>query len=91
VSSASLTTPVSFHCGSGSDFSMSSGSNFQEVPDPVSDPTLFMKKYDFKGPKMAFQSIIFKEYLNLVYQNGQNYEITPFFDSVVFLLMLTSI
>jgi hypothetical protein len=37
-------------------------------------------KYDFKGPKMAFQNIIFKEYLNLVHKNGQSYEITPFFD-----------
>jgi hypothetical protein len=37
-------------------------------------------KYDFKGPKMAFQNIIFKEILNLVHENGQNYEITPFFD-----------
>jgi hypothetical protein len=37
-------------------------------------------KYDFKGPKIAFQNIIFKEYLNLIYKNGQNYEITPFFD-----------
>jgi hypothetical protein len=36
-------------------------------------------KYDFKGPKMAFQHIIFREYLNLVYKNGQNDEITPFF------------
>jgi hypothetical protein len=36
-------------------------------------------KYDFKGPKMAFQNIIFKEYLNLVHKNGQSYEITPFF------------
>jgi hypothetical protein len=37
-------------------------------------------KYDFKGPKMAFQNIIFKEYFNLVHKNGQSYEITPFFD-----------
>jgi hypothetical protein len=35
-------------------------------------------KYDFKGPKMALQDIIFKEYLNLVHKNGQSYEITPF-------------
>jgi hypothetical protein len=55
-----------------------SGSYFQTVP--VSDPTFFLMKYDFKGPKMAFQNIIFKEYLNLVYKNGQNFEITPFFD-----------
>jgi hypothetical protein len=27
---------------------------------------------------MAFQNIIFKEYLNLLYKSGQNYEITPF-------------
>jgi hypothetical protein len=42
----------------------------------------FLTKYDFKGPKMAFQNIIFKEYLNLVpvYKNDQYYEITPFFD-----------
>jgi hypothetical protein len=55
-----------------------SGSYFQKVP--VSDPTFFLTKYDFKSPKMEFQNIIFKEYLNLVYKNGQNYEITPFFD-----------
>jgi hypothetical protein len=71
-----------FHYGSGSDFSMSSGSvsgsYFQRIP--VSDPTFFLTKYDFKGPKMTFQIIIFKEYLNLVYKNGQNYEISPFFD-----------
>jgi hypothetical protein len=53
-----------FHYGSGSDLSMSSGSYFQKVP--VSDPTFFLKKYDFKGPKMAFQNIILKEYLYLV-------------------------
>jgi hypothetical protein len=35
-------------------------------------------KYDFKVLKMAFQNIIFKEYLNLVHKNGQSYEITPF-------------
>jgi hypothetical protein len=29
---------------------------------------------------MSFKNIIFKEYLNLVYKNGQNYYITPFFD-----------
>jgi hypothetical protein len=58
-----------FHYGSGSDFSMSfgSGSDFQKVLDPVSDQTFFLKKYDIKGPKMAFQKIISKEYLNLVY------------------------
>jgi hypothetical protein len=28
---------------------------------------------------MAFQNIIFKEYLNLVYKNGENYEITLFY------------
>jgi hypothetical protein len=52
-----------FYYGSVSDFSMSSGSgsNFQTVPDPVSDPTFFLKKYDFKGPKIAFQNIILKE------------------------------
>jgi hypothetical protein len=45
--------------GSGSDFPKSSGSGsyFQKVP--VSDPTFFLAKYDFKGPKMAFQNIIF--------------------------------
>jgi hypothetical protein len=37
-----------------------SGSYFQKVSE--SDPTFFLKKYDFKGPKMAFQNIIFKEY-----------------------------
>jgi hypothetical protein len=75
-----------FHYGSGSEFSMSSGSYFQKVP--VLDPTFFLTKYDFKGPKMAFLNIIFKEYLNLVYKNGQNYEITPF---LWFLFMFTSI
>jgi hypothetical protein len=57
----------------GSDFSMSSGSGsyFQKVS--LSEPTFFLTKYDFKGPKIAFQSIIFKEYLNLLYKNGQNY------------------
>jgi hypothetical protein len=68
-----------FHYGSGSDFSMSSGSGsyFQKVP--VSEPTFFLMKYDFKGPKIAFQSTIFKEYFNLlpVHKNGQMYEITP--------------
>jgi hypothetical protein len=68
------------HYGSGSDYSMSYGSvsYFQKVP--VSDPTFILTKYDFKGPKMAFQNIIFKEYryLNLVNKNCQNYEITPF-------------
>jgi hypothetical protein len=54
---------------------MSSGSTF--LKDPVSDTTFFLKKYDFKGLKMAFQNIICKEYY-LVHENGQNYEITPF-------------
>jgi hypothetical protein len=51
-----------FHCGSGSDFSMSSGSgnNVQKVTDPVSGPTFFLKKYDFKSPEMGFQNLIFK-------------------------------
>jgi hypothetical protein len=54
-----------FHYGSGSDFSTSSGSgsNIQKSPDP----SFFLKKYDFEGPKMALQNIILKEYLNLVY------------------------
>jgi hypothetical protein len=38
---------------------------------PVSDLNFFLTKYDFKGPKMAFQNITFKEYLNLVYKNGR--------------------
>jgi hypothetical protein len=42
-----------------------------------------LAKYDFKGPKMAFQNIIFKEYLNLIYKNGQNYEITLFMVFVI--------
>jgi hypothetical protein len=46
-------------------------------------------KYDFKGPKMSFQNLIFKEYLILVHKNGQSYEITPFFGW--FLFLLTSI
>jgi hypothetical protein len=59
---------ATFHYGSRSDFTMSSGygSYFHKVPDPVSDPTFFLKKYDYKGPKIAFQNIIFKECLNLV-------------------------
>jgi hypothetical protein len=36
-----------------------SGSYFEKVP--VSDPTFFLTKYDFNGPKKAFQNIIFKE------------------------------
>jgi hypothetical protein len=45
-----------FYYGSGSNFSMSfeSGSDFQKVPDPNLNPTFFLKKYDFKGPKKAF-------------------------------------
>jgi hypothetical protein len=42
------------------------GSNFQKVSHQVSDLAFFLKKYDFKGSKMTFQNIIFKEYLNLV-------------------------
>jgi hypothetical protein len=63
---------------------MSSGSGYGSYfqKGPVSDPTFFLTKYDFKGPKMAFQNIIFKEYLNLVYKNVQNYEITSFFDTL---------
>jgi hypothetical protein len=53
--------------------SSGSGSKFQKVPDPVSDPTFSRKKYDFKCPKIAFKNTILKEYLNLVYENGQNY------------------
>jgi hypothetical protein len=30
---------------------------------------------------MAFQNIIFKEYLYFVYKNDQNYEFTPFVDN----------
>jgi hypothetical protein len=66
-----------FHYRSGSDFSLSSGPGSYFTKVPVSHPTFLLKKYDFKGPKMAFQNIIFKEYLNLVYKNGPNYEITP--------------
>jgi hypothetical protein len=62
-----------FHYGSGSDFSMSFGSGSYSQKNPVLDPAFFLTKYDFKGPKMAFQNIIFKEYLNLVHKNGQNY------------------
>jgi hypothetical protein len=65
--------------GSGSDFSISSGSGSYFQKNPVSDPTFFLTKYDFKGSKMAFQNIILKENLNLIYKNGQNYEITPFY------------
>jgi hypothetical protein len=67
-----------FHYGSGSDFSLSSGSGSYFKKVPVSHATFFLTKYDFKGLKMAFQNIIFREYLNLVYQKGHNYEITPF-------------
>jgi hypothetical protein len=54
-----------FYYGSGSDFSMSSGSrsDLQEVPHPVSDTTFFLKIYNFKGPKMAFYKILFKRIL----------------------------
>jgi hypothetical protein len=58
--------------------SSGSGSYFQKVP--VSDPTFFLTKYDFKGPKIAFQNIIFKEHLTLGYKNGQNLCNYPFFD-----------
>jgi hypothetical protein len=75
-----MTTYTYLQCCGSETFHYGSGSNFQKVPDPVSDPAFFLKKYGFKGPKMAFQNIIFKEYLNLVYENGQNYNITPFFD-----------
>jgi hypothetical protein len=48
---------------------------FQQVPDPVSDLTFFLKKYEFEGPQMVFYNklvpVLFKEYryryLNLVY------------------------
>jgi hypothetical protein len=45
---------------------MSSGSRsyFQKVP--VSDLTIFLTKYDLKGPKMGFQNIIFKEYVRYI-------------------------
>jgi hypothetical protein len=80
-----------FHYGSGSDFSMSSGSgnNFQKVP--VSETTFFLMKYDFKGPKLAFQNIILKEYLNLVHKNGQNYEIIPFLCVYIYFRIWTRI
>jgi hypothetical protein len=67
---------------------MSSGSGSCVKKVPVSDPTFFLTKYDFKSPKMAFQNTNFKENLNLVYKKGQNYEITPF---LWFLLLFTSI
>jgi hypothetical protein len=53
-----------FHYGSGSDFSMSSGSESGSylLKVQVSEPTFFLMKYDFRNPKMAFQNIIFKEY-----------------------------
>jgi hypothetical protein len=41
--------------------SFGSGSDFQKVPDLVLDPTLiimlFLKKYYFKGPEMAWTQI----------------------------------
>jgi hypothetical protein len=49
-----------FHYGSGSDFSMSSGSASYSQKVPVSDPTFFLTKYDFKSHKMTFQNIILK-------------------------------
>jgi hypothetical protein len=55
-----------FHYGSGYDFSMSSGSGSYFLKVQVSEPTFFLRKYYFKGPKMAFQDLISKEYLNLV-------------------------
>jgi hypothetical protein len=30
------------------------GAARSRIPDPVSDPTFFFKKYDFLGPKLAF-------------------------------------
>jgi hypothetical protein len=36
------------------------GSNFQKVLHQVSDLTFFLKKYDFKGPKITFQNIFLK-------------------------------
>jgi hypothetical protein len=58
-----------FYYASGSDFSMSSrsGSNFQKVPVPVSDPTFFLKKYDFKGPKMGILKHTFQRILKYSY------------------------
>jgi hypothetical protein len=56
--------------------SSGSGSYFQKVP--VSDPTFFLTKYDFKGPKMAFRNMIFKEYLNFLYKNGKTMKLLPF-------------
>jgi hypothetical protein len=61
-----------YHYGSGSNFSMSSGSLSGSYVQKVleSDPTFFLTKYYVNGPKMALQNIIFLEYLNLVYKNG---------------------
>jgi hypothetical protein len=39
-------------CGS-EPFYYGSGSDFQKVTDPVSDPTSFLNKYDFNGPTMT--------------------------------------
>jgi hypothetical protein len=44
-----------------------SGSDSQKVPDPVLNPTIFLKKAAFKGLKLAFLNILFNEYLNLIY------------------------
>jgi hypothetical protein len=39
---------------------------------------LFPEDIQFKDPKMEFLNILIKEYLNIVYLNGQNDETTPF-------------
>jgi hypothetical protein len=64
---SSVVDPKPYY-GSGYDFSMSfgSGPDFQKVQDPVSEPAFLLMKNDVIGPKMTFQYIIFKEYLNLL-------------------------
>jgi hypothetical protein len=64
-------TGSGFQCCGSETFHYGTESYFQKVS--VSGPTFFLTKYDFKGPKMEFQNIIFKEYLNLEYKIGQNY------------------
>jgi hypothetical protein len=79
--------PKLFVKGSGSDYSKSygsgSGSDFQKVPDPVSDPTQNIYFFSRILILRSFNSILkqnFKEYIKLVSYNGKNYEMNPFFD-----------
>jgi hypothetical protein len=45
---------MSFGSRSGFSMSFGSGSNFQQFPDLFSNPTFFLKIYEFEGSKIAF-------------------------------------